>query len=114
MIILEVLAKIQCNIKNNIYAFIHMIFSCFSDDFNKILLSQLRETFFLAVSKCKIRKMRIMTNNANIFAGFQLTVFKNKSTFVKKICTARTILMHSKRDTVYTIYLVITMETAQK
>ena len=45
MIILEVLAKVKCNIKNNIYAFIHMIFSCFLDDFNKLLLSQLRETF---------------------------------------------------------------------
>ena len=33
-----------------------------------------------------------MTNNVNIFAGFQLTVFKNKSTFVLHA----TILMHSK------------------
>ena len=38
-----------------------------------------------------------MIITVNIFAGFQLTVFKNKRTFVKKKSVRHaTILMHSK------------------
>ena len=73
-----------------------MIFSRFLDDFNELLLSHLRENFFSTVSKCTIRKMIIMINNVNIFAGFQLTVFENKPTFAKKSVLHTTILMHSK------------------
>ena len=38
-----------------------------------------------------------MINNVNIFAGFHLSVFENKRTFVKKKCVLHTtILMQSK------------------
>ena len=37
-----------------------------------------------------------MTISVNVFAGFQLTVFENKSTFVKKSVLHTTILMDSK------------------
>ena len=62
-----------------------MTFCCFSDDFNRLFFVSITRNLFF---KCKIRIMIKMIINVNIFAGFQLTVFENKRTFVKKICTA--------------------------
>ena len=37
----------------------------------------------------------------DIFVGFQLTVFKNKCTFMKRTCSAQTTLMHCKARQVF-------------
>ena len=47
------------------------------------------------------------------FAGFQLTVFENKRTSMKKAVLQTTTLMNVKLNTVYAIYLVLTKEMAQ-
>ena len=49
----------------------------------------------------------------HFFAGFQLPVFENKRTFIKKAVLHATTLMHPDLNTVYAVSLVITKEIAR-